>query len=138
MLVSLRHRRSTIVSLENHPALKLSNSVTFLLIKSSNLNILLHRHECFTGKYTTGKIHKNHIRHPSGLFSIISRFRRDFVDDGISVYFPLKHSCRYNKKNITRRIRCEFYFRVLKRMFYSMRSFEIYCFANKTHIFAPP
>ena len=33
---------------------------------------LLHRHECFTGKYTTRKIHKNYIRDPSGLFSIIS------------------------------------------------------------------
>ena len=103
MLVSLRHRRSTIVSLENHPALTLSNSVTLLLIKSGNLNILLHRPECFSGKDTTGKIHKNHIRHLSGLFSIISRFRRDFVDDGILVYFPLKHSRRYNKKNITRK-----------------------------------
>ena len=33
---------------------------------------LLYRHECFTGKYTTCKIHKNCIRDPSGLFSIIS------------------------------------------------------------------
>ena len=33
---------------------------------------LLYRHECFTGKYTTRKIHKNYIRDPSGLFSIIS------------------------------------------------------------------
>ena len=29
--------------------------------------------ECFTGKYTTRKIHKNYIRDPSGLFSIISQ-----------------------------------------------------------------
>ena len=35
--------------------------------------ILLYRHECFTGKYTTRKIHKNYIRDPSGLFSIISQ-----------------------------------------------------------------
>ena len=35
--------------------------------------ILLHRQECFTGKYTTRKIHKNYIRDPSGLFSIISQ-----------------------------------------------------------------
>ena len=35
-------------------------------------SILLYRHECFTGKYTTRKIHKNYIRDPSGLFSIIS------------------------------------------------------------------
>ena len=34
--------------------------------------ILLYRHECFTGKYTTRKIHKNYIRDTSGLFSIIS------------------------------------------------------------------
>ena len=34
--------------------------------------ILLYRHECFTGKYTTRKIHKNYIRDPTDLFSIIS------------------------------------------------------------------
>ena len=34
--------------------------------------LLSYRHECFTGKYTTRKIHKNYIRDPSGLFSIIS------------------------------------------------------------------
>ena len=34
--------------------------------------ILLYRHGCFTEKYTTRKIHKNYIRDPSGLFSIIS------------------------------------------------------------------
>ena len=34
---------------------------------------LLYRHECFTGKYTTRKIHKNYIQDPSGLFSIISQ-----------------------------------------------------------------
>ena len=33
---------------------------------------LLYRHECFAGKYTTRKIHKNYIRNPSGLFSIIA------------------------------------------------------------------
>ena len=33
---------------------------------------LLYRHGCFTEKYTTRKIHKNYIRDPSGLFSIIS------------------------------------------------------------------
>ena len=35
-------------------------------------SFLLYRHECFTGKYTTRKIHKNYIRDPCGLFSIIS------------------------------------------------------------------
>ena len=34
--------------------------------------LLLYRHDCFTGKYTTRKIHKNYIRDTSGLFSIIS------------------------------------------------------------------
>ena len=34
--------------------------------------ILFYRHKCFTGKYTTRKIHRNYIRDPSGLFSIIS------------------------------------------------------------------
>ena len=34
--------------------------------------LLLYRHECFTGIYTTRKIHKNYIRDPSGLFFIIS------------------------------------------------------------------
>ena len=33
---------------------------------------LLYRHGCFTEKYTTRKIHKNYIRDPSGLISIIS------------------------------------------------------------------
>ena len=33
---------------------------------------LLYRRECFTGKYTTRKIHKNNIQDPSGFFSIIS------------------------------------------------------------------
>ena len=34
--------------------------------------ILLYKHECFTGKHTTRKIHKNYIQDPSGLFSTIS------------------------------------------------------------------
>ena len=34
---------------------------------------LLYRHACFTGQYTTSKIHKNYIQDPIGLFSIISR-----------------------------------------------------------------
>ena len=37
-----------------------------------NYIYLLYRHGCFTQKYTTCKIHKNSIRDPSGLFSIIS------------------------------------------------------------------
>ena len=46
--------------------------------------ILLYRRECFTGKYTTRKIHKNYIRDSSGLFSIISHVS-EFIDDVISV-----------------------------------------------------
>ena len=44
---------------------------------------LLYRHECFTGKYTTHKIHKNYIRDPNGVFSMISHV--SFIDDVISV-----------------------------------------------------
>ena len=40
--------------------------------ETMKMSLLLYRHECFTGKYTTSKIHKNYIRDPSGLFSIIS------------------------------------------------------------------
>ena len=29
---------------------------------------------------------------------------REFIDDVISVYFRVKHSCQYNKKSITRRL----------------------------------
>ena len=46
-------------------------------------SLLLYRHECFTGKYTTRKIHKNYIRDPRGLFSIISHV--SVIDDVISV-----------------------------------------------------
>ena len=45
---------------------------TGLIYTRQKYRILLHRHECFTVKYTTRKIHKNYIRDPSGLFSIIS------------------------------------------------------------------
>ena len=47
----------------------------FFTIRTSqpaNNIYLLYRHWCFTEKYTTRKIHKNYIRDPSGLFSIIS------------------------------------------------------------------
>ena len=37
-----------------------------------NILYLLYRQECFTGKYTSRKIHKNYIRDTSGLFSIVS------------------------------------------------------------------
>ena len=41
--------------------------------------ILLYRHESFTGKYTTRKIHKNYIRDPSGLFLVISHDIDDVI-----------------------------------------------------------
>ena len=44
---------------------------------------LLYRHECFTGKYTTRKIHKNNIRDPNGF--IFFNMTREFIDDVISV-----------------------------------------------------
>ena len=44
----------------------------FLFPFENKCHYLLYRHECFTEKYTTRKIHKNYIRDPSGLFSIIS------------------------------------------------------------------
>ena len=43
----------------------------WLQILHVGYHILLYRHACFTGKYTTCKIHKNYIWDPSGLFSII-------------------------------------------------------------------
>ena len=46
----------------------ITNNGTYILAEIA----LLYRHECLTGKYITRKIHKNYIRAPSGLFSIIS------------------------------------------------------------------
>ena len=53
------------------------NKSSILIVSLCGVNLLLYsfllyRHECFTGKYTTRKIHKNYIRDPGGLFSIIS------------------------------------------------------------------
>ena len=49
---------------------------TFVLVYKTNTSnkqlFLLYRHECFTGKHTICKIHKNYIRDPSALFSKIS------------------------------------------------------------------
>ena len=63
--------------LDDHRSVFLSSKVTldtfekFLLFHTVS-EYLLYRHECFTGKYATRKIHKNYIRDPSGLFCIIS------------------------------------------------------------------
>ena len=43
-----------------------------LAMEEVSYYFLLYRHGCFAGKYTTRKIHKNYIRDPSSLFSIIS------------------------------------------------------------------
>ena len=46
------------------------------LIISSVIYFLLYRHNCFTGKYTTWKIHlRIYIWHPSGIFSLSSLAR---------------------------------------------------------------
>ena len=71
---------------------------TFL--KSSYLSFpnLLYRHDCFTGKYTARKIHKNYIRDPNGLYYRWGNFG-NFPLFILSMFF-----CLYNKKNITRRL----------------------------------
>ena len=48
------------------------NSIYKLVTENDFFSCLLYRHECFTRKYATRKIHKNYIRDPSGLFSRIS------------------------------------------------------------------
>jgi len=66
---------------------------------------LLYRHECFTGKYTTCKIHKK--LHPGPEWFIFHNLTREFIDDVIILYFAIILSmsfCLYNKKNITRRL----------------------------------
>ena len=52
-------------------------------------NTLLYRHGCFTEKYTTCKIHKNYIRDPSGLFSIISHVSLSMISLISSLSFKL-------------------------------------------------
>ena len=46
---------------------------------------LLYRHECFTGKYTTRKIHKNYIPGPE--WFIFHNLTRKFIDDFIDIMF---------------------------------------------------
>ena len=96
--------------------------------------IYIFRHECFTGKYTTRKIHKNYIRDPSSLFSIISHVSllmtqfRSFPSIILTMSF-----CLYNKKNITSRLEdMNFIFEWQKQNFtHSLRSFIKYCFATR-------
>ena len=61
-------------------------------------HVLLYRHKCFTGKYTTRKIHKNYIRDPSGLFSIISHVSLRNLGDFPLLLFLSMSFCLYNKK----------------------------------------
>ena len=61
---------------------------------------LLYRHECFTGKYTTRKIHKNYIRDPSGLFSIISHVRLSMISLISSLSLKLYLSSLVYHRNI--------------------------------------
>ena len=56
----------------NHQVFSVRNITLFLRQWRLDYRSLLYRHECFTGKYTPRKIHKNYIQDPSGLFSIIS------------------------------------------------------------------
>ena len=50
----------------NHQVFSVRNITLFLRQWRLDYRSLLYRHECFTGKYTTRKIHKNYIRDPSG------------------------------------------------------------------------
>ena len=50
----------------NHQVFSVRNITLFLRQWRLDYRSLLYRHECFTGKYTTRKIHKNSIRDPSG------------------------------------------------------------------------
>ena len=83
---------------------------------------ILCRHECFTGKDTTRKIHKNYIRDPE--WFIFHNLTREFIDDVISVISPIILSmsfCLCNKKNITRRLEdMNFIFWWQKTIFYSL------------------
>ena len=54
--------------------------------------------DCFTGKYTARKIHKNYIRDPNGLYYRWGNCG-NFPLFILSMFF-----CLYNKKNITRRL----------------------------------
>ena len=62
--------------------------------------VLLHRHKCFTGKYTTRKIHKNYIRDPSGLFSIISHMSLSMISLISSLSLKLYLNSLVHHRNI--------------------------------------
>ena len=47
--------------------------------------VLLYRQECFTGKYTTRKIHKK--LHPGPEYRIFHIFTSEDIDDVISCFF---------------------------------------------------
>ena len=57
------------------------------LIRTLFINLytlLLYRHDCFTGKYTTRKINKNYIRDASGIL-IFHNLTREFINNVILV-----------------------------------------------------
>ena len=62
--------------------------------------IIIYRHECFTGKYTTRKIHKNYIQKPSGLFSIISHMNLSMISLIASLYLKLSLNSLVYHRNI--------------------------------------
>ena len=55
----------------------------FSAVIAKNDYVLLYRHECFTGKYTTRNIHKK--LHPGPEWFIFHNLTREFIDDVISV-----------------------------------------------------
>ena len=75
------------------------------------------------------KFRRNYIRDSSGVFSISSH-----IDDVISHFytqlFVQKHSCLYNKKKISQRVRIRILFSRGKKQYFthSLRSFVKYCF----------
>ena len=92
---------------------------------------LLYRHECFTGKYTTLKLHKNYIRDPSGLFSIISHVSLSMT------WFRSFPSIIY---------RCLFVYIIKRTLHGGLKIWILFSrgknivlpLENKIHIFAPP
>ena len=65
---------------------------------------LLYRQECFSGKWTTRKVHTK--LHPGLEWRIFHILTSEDIDDVISppltLLFMLKYSCPYNKRQITR------------------------------------
>ena len=107
----------------------------FLNLRFPSVFYLFYRHECFFEKYTTCKIHKNYIRDPNGLFSIISHVSlsmtlfRSFPSIILSMSF-----CLCNKKKITWRLEDMNFIVSWQKQYnnftYSLRSFVKYYLAT--------